>query len=337
MPTSDDPAQLTFSADVRAGLAQPQKTIPSKYFYDAEGSRLFDAITCLDAYYPTRTERAILHAHADEMADAIGPDAVLIEYGSGSSDKTRILLDALVGPAHRLAAYVPIDISPSALGAAAHALRERYPGLLVAPVAADYTASVELPSLPPHRRRVVFFPGSTVGNFTDSEARAFFQTAADEAGPGGALLLGADLVKPVDVLLRAYDDEEGVTAAFNLNLLARLNRELSADADLDAWRHEARWNADASRIEMHLVSRRDQTLTVDSEAFSVRAGETIHTENSRKYADGELAATAGAAGWRLDRRWTDAPGAEPGWFAVELYRLDDAPGDPASDAAGDAA
>jgi len=331
VPASDDDStRRAFYADVRAGLAQPQKTIPAKYFYDACGSDLFEAITRLDAYYPTRTERAILAAHASEMAGAIGADAVLIEYGSGSSDKTRILLDALVGEPHRLAAYVPIDISPSALGAAAHALRERYPGLCVAPVAADYTATVTLPDLPPHRRRAVFFPGSTVGNFTDDEARAFFRTAAGEAGAGGALLLGADLVKPVDVLLRAYDDEEGVTAAFNRNLLVRLNRELGADADLSAWRHEARWNAGASRVEMHLVSERDQTLTVDGEAFAVRAGETIHTENSRKYAEGELAAMAAEAGWHLARRWTEAPGATPGWFAVELYVLDHDAGDDAA-------
>lgn len=318
-------ADLRFASDVRAGLALPQKSVPAKYFYDAEGSALFEAITRLEAYYPTRTERAILRAHAGEMADAVGPEAVLIEFGSGSSDKTRLLLDALVGEPRRLAAYVPIDISPSALGAAAHALRERYPGLCVVPVAADYTAAVDLPPLPAHRRRAVFFPGSTVGNFTEDEALAFFRTAADEAGAGGALLVGADLVKPVDVLLRAYDDEEGVTAAFNLNLLARMNRELGADADLSAWAHEARWNAGASRVEMHLVSLRDQTLTVDGAAIPFRAGETIHTENSRKYAPGELAAMAATAGWRLVRRWTDAPGATPDWFAVELYVLDDPP------------
>ena len=322
------PSRSGFAADVLAGLAQPQKTIPSKYFYDAEGSRLFDAITRLDAYYPTRTERAILTAHAPQIAAALGVEAAMIEYGSGSSDKTRILLDALDGTRYRLAAYVPIDISPTALAAAAEALHARYPGLPVCPVAADYTQPFALPALPPHRRRVVFFPGSTVGNFSDDEAAAFFEQAARVAGSGGALLIGADQTKPVDVLLRAYDDEEGVTAAFNKNLLVRLNRELGADADLDAWAHEARWNDAESRVEMHLVSQRDQTLRVAGAAVgcadltvSFLAGETIHTENSRKYAPGALTALAAPAGWQPSHRWTSAPGTPPDWFAVELYTL----------------
>ncbi len=325
LPAPEQTSAASFAADVLAGLAQTPKTIPSKYFYDAEGSRLFDAITRLDAYYPTRTERAILTAHAPEMAAALGVEAAMIEYGSGSSDKTRILLDALNGTRYRLAAYVPIDISPSALSEAAHALRDRYPGLPVCPVAADYSQPLTLPDLPPHRRRVVFFPGSTVGNFSDAEAAAFFEQAARKAGSGGALLIGADQApgpgKPVDVLLRAYDDEEDVTAAFNKNLLARMNRELGADADLDAWAHEARWNADDSRIEMHLVSLADQTLAVSGEAVSFRSGETIHTENSRKYTPDALAALAARAGWQRTHRWTTAPDAPPNWFAVELYTL----------------
>lgn len=323
--TSVRAALASFEADVRAGLAQTPKTIPSKYFYDAEGSHLFDAITRLDAYYPTRTERAILTAHAAEIAAALGEEAAMIEYGSGSSDKTRILLDTLNGTRYRLAAYVPIDISPTALAEAAEALHARYPGLPVCPVAADYTQTVHLPDLPPHRRRVVFFPGSTVGNFSVREAEAFFEQAARKAGSGGALLIGADQApgpgKPVHVLLRAYDDEEGVTAAFNKNLLARLNRDLGADADLDAWAHEARWNAAESRVEMHLVSLADETLTVAGEAVSFHAGETIHTENSRKYAPDALAALAARAGWQRTHRWTTAPQTPPDWFAVELYTL----------------
>lgn len=337
LPDAAPPSDTTdaFADDVRVGLARRPRTLPAKYFYDAAGSALFEAITRLGAYYPTRTERAILAAHAPEIARAIGPEAVLIEYGSGSSEKTRLLLDALVPAPLRLAAYVPLDISPSALDDAARVLRDRYPGLAVRPVAADYTAPVDLPDLPPHRRRAVFFPGSTIGNLSEDEAATFFATAAEEAGPGGALVLGADLVKPVDVLLAAYDDPEGVTAAFNKNLLARLVRELGADADLDAWAHEARWNEAERRIEMHLVSLRAQTLAftdgpLDSEAFAFEAGETIHTENSRKYAPGELEALAARAGWRLDARWTTAPGVPAGWFAVELYTLGEAPGAGAS-------
>ncbi len=315
----------SFETDVLAGLRASPRAVPPKWLYDAEGSRLFDAITRLDAYYPTETERGILHAHAADMAAEIGPGAVLIEYGSGSSDKTRVLLDALRSGFTRLAApgaeaggglaaYVPVDISPTALRDAAAALRREYPGLDVRPVVADYTRPFAIPDVSPRERRVVFFPGSTVGNFTRAETEAFFQHVAGVVGPGGALLIGADQRKDAAVLQTAYDDPEGVTAAFNLNLLARVNRELCGDADLDAWAHQARVFPD--RVEMHLVSRRAQVLTVCGERFSFGPGASVHTETSTKYGPDTLAGLAAPAGFTRAARWTDAAG----WFAVELYR-----------------
>ncbi|OZC02676.1 L-histidine N(alpha)-methyltransferase [Rubricoccus marinus] len=306
-----------FRRDVLSGLRKSQKTLPSKYLYDARGSELFDQITRLDVYYPTETERAILREHIGEIAAAIGDRPIVVEYGSGSSDKTRILLEELQ---HEIAAYVPIDISPSALGDAAERLRQRYPAMEVLPVAADYTRPLALPELPPHDHIVVFFPGSTIGNFEADEARAFFAQAARVAGSGrgtGGLLIGADQRKPLDVLIPAYDDPEGVTAAFNLNLLTRINRELDADFDLGLWRHEARWNENESRIEMHLVSQADQRATVAGEAFAFASGETIHTEISTKYGPEGLADLAADAGWTRQDRWTDARS----WFAVERYTL----------------
>lgn len=298
-----------------AGLAAEPPQLSPKYFYDAEGSRLFDRITELDAYYPTRTERGILRDHVAEMAGAIGPRAALVEYGSGSSDKTRILLDALTAAEAPLAAYVPIDISGEHLDATAAQLRARYPALPVLPVAADYSRPVELPELPPHARRVVFFPGSTIGNMAPDEAVPFLGRMADVAGPDGALLIGADQRKPVDVLLRAYDDEQGVTAAFNRNVLRRMQHELGAELDLDGWAHQARWNDAAGRIEMHLVAQGPQRIGVGGERFRFADGDSIWTESSYKYAPDGLAEIAGRAGLRRTRRWTDARG----WFAVELY------------------
>ena len=320
-PAEDDPSSPAaraadpFLADVVRGLGRRPRSVPSKYFYDERGSELFDRITRLDAYYPTRTERSILETHADALVDAIGKDSALVEYGSGSSDKTRILLDALHAR-RTLAAYVPIDISEEYLLATAERLRAAYPGLPVLPVAADYTRPFALPELPPETtRRVVFFPGSTIGNFTPDEAERFLAQMGAVAGPGGAVLLGVDQKKDAAVLEAAYDDPEGVTAAFNLNLLRRMNRELGADADPDAWAHEARWNPAEGRVEMHLRSLRDQTLRVGGRPFSFRAGETVHTENSYKYGPDGLAAVAGRAGLRRTGRWTDPQG----WFAVELY------------------
>ena len=320
MPASDI-APVAASAmlrEVLAGLSAAPKTLPSKYLYDAEGSRLFDRITALDAYYPTRTELGILREHLDEIAACVGPGAVLIEYGSGSSTKTRLLLDALAGT---LAAYVPLDISEEHLLKTAERLRADYPGLRIEPVAADYTRPYTLPDDPVRRRkRVVFFPGSTVGNFEPEEARRFFRQLVAVVGPGGGLLLGADRKKDPAVLARAYDDEEGVTAAFNLNLLAHLNHALGADFDLDAWAHRAFYDAEAGRVEMHLVSLRAQTVHVGERAFAFREGETIHTENSYKYGPGEVEALAAPAGLRLVREWTDPAG----WFSVLYFEANPA-------------
>ncbi len=302
-----------FAADVLAGLAARPPTVPAKWFYDERGSGLFEQITRLDAYYPTRTERQILEDNADAIVDAIGKNAALVEYGSGSSDKTQVLLDALHAR-RTLAAYVPIDISEGFLLQTAERLRAEHPGLPVLPVAADYTRPYTLPDLPPETtRRVVFFPGSTIGNFTPDGAERFLAQVARVAGPGGSLLVGVDQKKDPDVLHRAYDDERGVTAAFNLNLLRRMNRELGADADLDAWAHEARYDEVEGRVEMHLRSLRDQTLTVCGEAFAFAEGETIHTENSYKYDADGFAALAERAGLRRAERWADGRG----WFAVE--------------------
>ena len=315
--TAPSDASSPFARDVLAGLATRPRSIPSKYFYDERGSELFDQITRLDAYYPTRTERQILTTHAPEIAEEIGWRSALIEYGSGSSDKTRILLDALHAR-RALSAYVPIDISAEYLAIVAAELRLAYPGLPILPVAADYTGGVELPALPDDtERRVMFFPGSTIGNLTPDEATQFFHDLAVTLGDGGRLILGSDLAKDPAVLEHAYADPEGVTAAFNLNLLARMNRELGSDADLGAWRHQARFNAEESRVEMHLESVERQDLTVCGRSFSFHPGETIHTENSYKYAPGRLAELASDAGFRLRQRWTDPNG----WFAVESYHL----------------
>ena len=293
-----------FRQDVLAGLSQPQKTLPCKYFYDSVGSALFDRITRLDAYYPTRTERQILEAHGDEMAALVGPGARIVEYGSGSSD--------------RPAAYVPIDISNGHLLAAADRIRQRYPGLHVAPVHADYTAPFTLPDTP-GARTVVFFPGSTIGNFEPDEARQFLARMARVAGPGGGLLIGVDLEKDEAVLERAYDDEEGVTAQFNFNLLTRINRELGGGFDLNRFRHRACWNADLGRVEMHLVSADDQTVTVDGMAVPFRVGEHIHTENSYKYTPERFAALAAQAGFDAVRVWTDSRQ----WFSVQYLTVVD--------------
>jgi dimethylhistidine N-methyltransferase len=301
-----------FEADVTAGLARPRKAIPPKHFYDAEGSRLFEAITELPEYYPTRTEIALLRRSAAEIAAAIPAGAALVEFGSGASTKTRILLDA----APQIAVYAPIDISASALEDAAAAIRADYPKLAVAPLRDDFTNALRLPEETQGRPVVGFFPGSTIGNFTPHEARAFLESARRLLGPGSAFLVGIDLVKDTGVLVAAYDDARGVTAAFNLNLLTRINRELGGDFDLEAFEHRAIWNAADSRIEMHLVSRKAQSVQVAGRSYAFAAGETIHTENSCKFTLESFGALATQAGWRLERTWQcDEPE-----FAVVLLR-----------------
>ncbi|MES2340230.1 MAG: ergothioneine biosynthesis protein EgtB [Pseudomonadota bacterium] len=302
----------SFAADVLAGLAKPQKSIPAKYFYDAEGSRLFEAICDLPEYYPTRTEAALLRAKAGEMAAAIPAGAALVEFGSGASTKTRLLLDA----APQLAAYVPIDISKDALDAAAQAIGRDYPGLLVAPLVDDFTTALSLPSAVAGMTSVGFFPGSTIGNFRPDEATAFLAGARRLLGHGAAFLVGMDIVKDEATLVAAYDDAQGVTAAFNLNLLTRINRELDGDFDLGAFRHRAVWNAQESRMEMHLVSTRAQSVSVAGRSFAFAAGETLHTENSYKFTVDGFGKLAAAAGWRLEQRWESAAPS----FAMVLLR-----------------
>lgn len=309
-----DPSASRFLADVHAGLAQPQKALPPKYFYDEAGSRLFDLICRLPEYYPTRSELEILTARAGAIGAAAGPGACLVEFGSGSSVKVRLLLDAMDAPA----AYVPIDISGPHMRAAVAQLARAYPGVAMVPVEADFTRPLHLPPrLPPlgaGGRRVGFFPGSTIGNLTPDAAVGFLGNAAAVLGPGAAFVVGFDLAKDADVLHAAYNDRQGVTAAFNLNLLNRINRELGADFDLSAFRHKAFYDPAAGRVEMHLESLADQTVRIAGHAFRFARGETIHTESSYKYAAADFSAMAGQAGWTSRALWTDARG----WFAAAL-------------------
>jgi dimethylhistidine N-methyltransferase len=292
---------VTFRADVLAGLARPQKQLAAKYFYDEVGSQLFDRITELEEYYPTRTERTILEQHAAEMAECCGPEVLVIEPGAGSLVKVRHLLDHLERPA----GYVPVDVSSEHLRRAARDLAEDYPELVIRPVAADFTRPYYVPAISA-RRRVVFFPGSTLGNFEPPEADALLRQMAKMVGRGGGVLLGVDLQKEIPVLEAAYDDAEGVTAEFNLNLLARINRELGADFDLEAFQHRAVFNATHSRIEMHLVSRKEQRVHIAGHTFRFRTGETIHTENSYKYHLADLQQRALRWGLQVRKTWTDS-------------------------------
>ena len=295
-------ADEDFRAAIVKGLSQPQKRISSKYFYDERGSKLFEQITQLPEYYPTRTETALLRVHAAEFAELIGPHASLVEFGSGSSTKVRILLDALEAPS----AYVPIDISRDHLIESAKGLADAYPDLMVVPVAADYTQPLELPDIPNEEVRIGFFPGSTIGNFSYTEAVDFLHTAATELGTDNGLLIGVDLKKDAAILHAAYNDSAGITAEFNLNILRHINRELGADFGLDGFAHDARWQPEKSCIEMHLVSKRAQTVHIDGHVFEFAKGESIHSEDSHKYTIEEFHALAAEAGWRVYRYWTDA-------------------------------
>ncbi|MDB5363500.1 MAG: dimethylhistidine N-methyltransferase [Rhodospirillales bacterium] len=301
-----EPSTQEFRDAVLAGLSGIPKTLPCKFFYDAEGSRLFDQICELPEYYPTRTELKLLADKSAEIAGLIGRRARLVEFGSGAGVKIRLLLNALDRPA----AYVPVDISRDHLMMAAADLARDFPALQIAPICADYTKPFALPapaSLHPEIT-VGFFPGSTIGNFTPAEARGFLARARRLLGPGSAMVVGVDLRKDAAILVPAYDDAAGVTAAFNLNLLVRINRELDGTFDLEQFTHEARWNDAEGRIEMHLVSRRDQEVRVGSARFAFRAGETIHTENSHKYTLDQFRALAVEAGYRPRAAWTDAAG-----------------------------
>jgi len=297
-----EPEVEDFETAVLAGLGRAPKTLPCKFFYDQAGSELFERICELDEYYPTRTEIALLRRIAAPVAALIGADCHLIEFGSGASTKVRILLDALVSPARHTA----VDISRDHLRAAADELARSFPEVEIVALCADYTRPFEVPAAtnPPHAKRVGFFPGSTIGNFTPDEAIAFLRSAAGLLD-GGDFLIGVDLKKDVDVLTAAYNDGQGVTAAFNLNLLARVNRELGGDFDLDAFEHRAHYDAREGRIEMHLISRRAQIVAIGDHRFDFAVGETIHTENSYKYAIEEFREIAERAGFTALECWTD--------------------------------
>lgn len=298
-------ADSEFGRDLLAGLARPQRSVPPKYFYDAAGSALFDRICELPEYYPTRTELQILAERAPEIAAQIGPHAELVEFGAGSLTKVRLLLDAFAAnEAPRR--YLPIDISGEHLEGAAQRLRADYPAMAVQPIVADYTMPLVLPARGAGMgQRVGFFPGSTIGNFQPDEALGFLQLAA-RLLRGGGLLVGVDLVKAPATLHAAYNDAEGVTAAFNLNLLRRANRELEADFDLDGFAHYAFYNPLLQRIEMHLVSRRTQSVRIAGERFGFEEGETLHTEHSHKFTVEGFRALAVRAGFRPGPVWTDA-------------------------------
>ncbi len=304
---SSEPSEPTagdsdFAVDVVAGLSAKEKALPPKYFYDAAGSELFEAICRTHEYYPTRVETALLREFALEIVAGVPEGAVLVEFGSGASEKTRVILDA----APQIAVYVPIDISKDALDQAAIAVSRDYPKMRVVPVAQDFTGAMRLPLETQGRVKIGFFPGSTIGNLTHAEALRFLRSVRQLLGDESLLLIGADLVKDEATLVAAYDDAEGVTARFNKNLLARINRELGGDFDLDAFDHLAIWNAEMSRMEMHLVSRANQIVNAARHTFAFKAGERLHTENSHKFTIQSFADLAAQAGWSLNREWISA-------------------------------
>ncbi|MFV0295390.1 MAG: L-histidine N(alpha)-methyltransferase [Hyphomicrobiaceae bacterium] len=295
----DERAQ--FEADVVAGLSKPQKTLPCQYFYDASGSALFEEITRMPEYYPTVTELGILERHVRKFAQEVADARVLVEFGSGSSVKTELLLSEM----RQLEAYVPIDVSATALDQAAARLQDQFPALSIAPIVGDFTQPIALPKGYQGKQLVGFFPGSTVGNFAPREAVKLLSVLRRSLGEGAHLLIGVDLQKDVKTLKRAYDDAAGVTAAFNLNVLTRINRELGGDFELDAFQHEARYNDALGRIEMHLVSDRDQSVQVGEHGFHFAEGESIHTENSHKFTIAGFRQLAEQAGWVSSDVWTD--------------------------------
>ena len=298
-----------FRDDVLAGLAAPIPAVPARWLYDRRGSELFEAITDLPEYYPTRTESALLERYAGEMAAMVGAGRAVVEFGSGSSAKTPILLRA-ADPA----AYVPIDISGDFLRESAAALQASFPDLPIHPVEADFVQPLALPDAVAGLSRLGFFPGSTIGNFVARSAVDLLRAMKETLGEGSLLLIGMDRIKPVDVLIRAYDDAAGVTAEFDLNLLRRINVELGGDIPLEAFRHRALWNDALSRIEMHLEAVRDVEFTVAGRRFAFETGATIHTENSHKYGYRDSRILLRAAGWGVVHEWVD----DRQWFSVLL-------------------
>ena len=298
----DEAERAAFAQDVVAGLSAETKTLPCKWFYDVRGSELFEEITQLEEYYPTRTELALLTDIAPDLGGRLPPASWVVEFGSGSSRKSDLLLEALDTPR----GYVPIDVAADYLEAAARALAERQPHLDVRPIAGDFTAAIDLPEDMAEEPKVGFFPGSTIGNFEPARAEDFLAQARRMLGAGAHMVVGVDLKKDVDRLLDAYDDARGVTADFNLNLLDRINRELGGTFERSRFRHKVRYDADEGRVEMHLESTEDQTVAVDGRRFAFAAGETIHTENSYKYSLADFTGVAGRAGWQALGQWTDA-------------------------------
>jgi len=308
------PETSTFESDVIEGLRSTPKSLPAKYFYDAAGSQLFERITELPEYYPTRCEISMLRDYAADIAKLIPQGAALVEFGSGSSRKARILLSA----APKLAAYVPVDICREMIEQEAAELRRDFPQLKVLPVTADICKPFDLPDEAKGAPvRVGFFPGSTIGNFEPHEASAFLRNAANILGAGATLIVGVDLIKPAEVLNAAYNDKAGVTAKFNLNLLTRINRELGGTFRLNTFEHHAFYNRERHRVEMHLASLKRQKVKVGGETIDFRAGETIHTENSYKYSVESLAALARGVGWLPTGAWTDAHR----YFSIQAFRF----------------
>ncbi|WP_126171914.1 L-histidine N(alpha)-methyltransferase [Altericroceibacterium xinjiangense] len=299
----EDGVDRAFRADVLAGLAQPQKAVPARWFYDEQGSELFEQITDLPEYYPTRAETEILDERGEELSALIGQGRAVVEFGSGSSTKTPLLLQAIAP-----AAYVPLDISGDFLRASAADLACKFPGLPVHPLEADFMKPVELPQAVAGVPKLGFFPGSTIGNMVARTAIDLLRSMRQTLGSDAMLLIGMDLIKDVAVLEAAYDDAQGVTAEFNFNLIHRINRELGGTVPLEAFRHEARWNDIHARIEMHLVAREPVSFTVSDQRFTMDAGESIHTENSHKFDLRSSFLLLLAGGWTPRQRWTDRAG-----------------------------
>ncbi len=309
----NEPERDAFLNDVTLGLQKQAKELPCKYLYDERGSILFDKICELDEYYPTRTELNIMQTYVDEIVARLGQNVLLIEYGSGSSLKTRVLLDNLSG----LAGYIPIDISKEHLLNAAAKLKKIYPDLNVHPVCADYTDLFRLPDdIPSSASRVVYFPGSTIGNFNPGDAVKFLHSINNIVGSSGQLLLGVDLKKDPNVLHRAYNDRSGITASFNCNILTRINRDLGANFNTEQFKHYAFFNPSHGRVEMHIISLADQTVQINGSTIKFATGESIHTESSYKYTVHEFTELAGKAGFTVERVWTD----EDELFSVQLLR-----------------
>ncbi len=307
------PNEANFAIDIANGLGQKPSSIPPRYFYDATGSKLFDEITQLDEYYPTRTELKILKTNIKEITAKIGTGSVLVEPGGGSCTKIHLLINDMLPKA-----YVPMDISSQHLKQATEDLSSKYPQLEIHAVCTDFTRQMRVPDSAPEGTRLVFFPGSSIGNFTPTEAHVFLKSIAQLVGQDGYLLIGVDLIKDKSMLEAAYDDASGITAAFNLNVLARINKELDANFELEQWTHKALYNETEERIEMHLVSCCNQSVTIAGQRYHFVTDETIHTENSYKYSVEGFKNLAAKADWQSEAVWVD----EQNLFSVHLFKAE---------------